>query len=272
MRSGWVVRVPASSANLGPAFDAMGVALALYLEARPGGGEPAPETHPAVRAFRSAGGDGPLVVRSPIPSGRGLGFSGAARVAGLLAAQAQRGDAVPSARREVLRRATELEGHADNVAASLYGGVVAVAAGRVVRVPIGRDLAVVVWIPSREQSTATARRLMPDQVPFADAVFNVGRTALLVAALASGDPEALRVATEDRLHQDHRLARMHDTRVAIDAALGAGAFAAWLSGSGPAAAAFADPARAEAVAAALPAGGRALVLPIDEHGAVVHED
>ena len=89
-------------------------------------------------------------------------------------------------------------------------------------------------------------------MPFDDAVFNVGRTALLVAALAAGDVDAMRVATEDRLHQDRRLARARDTRIAIDAMLDAGAFAAWLSGSGPSAAAFVDRDDAESIAAALP--------------------
>jgi len=262
---GWRVKVPASSANLGPAFDALAVAASLYLEVTDEGERPEAETHPAVRAFRSAGGEGHLFVRSRIPGGRGLGFSGAARVAGLLAAQAQRGR--PG--RAVLGEATELEGHADNVAASLLGGVVAVAAGRAVRVPLACSLSLVVWVPDQETSTATARRALPEQVPFADAAFNVGRTALLVAALAAGDTAALRAATEDRLHQDRRLGRVPNTRHAIDAALRAGALAAWLSGSGPTAAAFTEPARAESIAAALPAGGRALVLPIDDEGAIV---
>ena len=101
------------------------------------------------------------------------------------------------------------------------------------RIPLARELAVVVWIPEGETATASARRLLPEQVTFDDAVFNVGRTALLVAALAAGAVDAMRVATEDRLHQNRRLARARDTRVAIDAMLDAGAFAAWLSGSGP---------------------------------------
>jgi len=124
-----VIRVPASSANLGPGFDALGMALSLHLELGfwvEGDGHPiAVEGHPAVVAFRAAGGTGPLWVRSPIPMGRGLGFSGAARVAGLVAAHVQRcgprldlGDVGPG----LLALATELEGHADNVAASLHGG------------------------------------------------------------------------------------------------------------------------------------------------------
>jgi homoserine kinase len=264
----WFVRVPASSANLGPAFDAVALALDRHVEVTDRGPH-APETHPAVRAFRQAGGTGPLSVTATIPGGRGLGFSGAARVAGLLAARAQAGAAVAGSRAAVLPDATEMEGHADNVAASLYGGVVAVAAGRVVRVPLGRVPVVVVWIPERETATASARRLLPEKVAFADAVFNVGRTALLVAALAAGDVDALRTATEDRLHQDRRLARAPESHAAIDAALRAGAWGAWLSGSGPSVAALADPDAARRVADALPPSGRAEVVAIDDDGAVV---
>jgi homoserine kinase len=264
----WLVRVPASSANLGPAFDAVALALDRHVEVSDRGPH-APETHPAVRAFRQAGGTGPLSVIAAFPGGRGLGFSGAARVAGLLAARAQAGEGRAGGRATVLHDATEMEGHADNVAASLYGGVVAVAAGRVVRVPLGRIPSVVVWIPDRETATASARRLLPEQVAFADAVFNVGRTALLVAALATGEVDALRTATEDRLHQDRRLARVPDSHAAIDAALRAGAWGAWLSGSGPSVAALADRDAARRVADALPASGRAEILAIDDDGAVV---
>jgi homoserine kinase len=128
---------------------------------------------------------------------------------------------------------------------------------------------VVVWTPDRETPTASARRLLPDQVRFDDAAFNVGRAALLVAALAAGDVGALRVATEDRLHQDRRLARALDTRHAIDAALAAGAFAAWLSGSGPSAAALVEPACAKEVAAAIRGPGRTRVFAIADVGATV---
>ena len=269
MQSGWVVRVPASSANIGPAFDAVAVALGIHLEVSAVGDEPAPENHPAVRAFRGAGGEGRLCVRSQFPGGRGMGFSAAARVAGLLAVNAQRGRTAREARAETLRAATELEGHADNAAAALHGGVVAVAGRHVVRIPLARELAIVMWIPEGETATASARRLLPEQVPFDDAVFNIGRTALLVAALAAGAVDAMRVATEDRLHQDRRLARVRDTRIAIDAMLDAGAFAAWLSGSGPSAAAFVDRDDAESIAAALPRIGRSLVVDIDDEGAVI---
>ncbi len=270
-RDDWVVRVPASSANLGSAFDAVAVALDLHLEvtACTPDDEPAPETHPAVRAFRQSGGVGPIAVRVRFPGGRGLGFSGAARVGGLVAACVQQERSLRASRPAILRAAGELEGHFDNVAASLFGGIVAVAGGHAVRIPLPRDLAVVVWTPDRETPTPSARRLLPEHVSFEDAAFNIGRTALLVAALAAGDVGALRTATEDRLHQGRRLARAHDTRVAIDAALAAGAFAAWLSGSGPSAAALADPACAEEIAAAMPGDGRTRVLAIADVGATV---
>ena len=268
-RDDWVVRVPASSANLGPGFDALALALDVHLEIEPGVEQAAPETHPAVRAFRQAGGVGPIDVRVRFPGGRGLGFSGAARVGGLAAAYAQQDRPVPAARAEIMRAAGELEGHFDNVAASVFGGIVAVAGGRAVRIALARALAVVVWIPDRETSTPSARRLLPEQVSFEDAAFNVGRAALLVAALTAGDDAALRVATEDRLHQDLRLARVPETRRAMQATLEAGALAAWLSGSGPTAAAFVEPERAAAVASALPPGGRAEVFGIAEAGVTV---
>jgi len=156
-----IVRVPASSANMGPGFDALGVALTLHAEV--GAGEPPPgsaatdEHHPAAIAFRSHGGEGPLWVRSPIPVGRGMGFSGAIRVGGLVAAHAQRHGAdhesLQSALPDLLHMATNLEGHADNVAASLYGGIVATAGGHAVRVPMSFDPAMVMWVPSFATST-----------------------------------------------------------------------------------------------------------------------
>lgn len=266
----WSVRVPASSANLGPAFDAVAVALATHLVLTPAeaGEASEAETHPAVRAFRGAGGRGGLDVRASFPGGRGLGFSGAARVGGVLAARRQAGIPASDVRAGVLELATRLEGHADNAAASLMGGVVVVAAGRVVRVPLAIVPAVVVWAPARETSTAASRRHLPDRVPFADAVFNLSRSALLVAALAAGDVDALRDATDDRLHQVARLGAVPESRLALEAAVAAGAWGAWLSGSGPSVAAFVDPVRAAEVAAALPPTGRAMVLEIDDEGAV----
>ena len=160
----WAVRVPASSANLGAGFDVLGMALSLYAEvgigAPPEGAHPAPETHPATVAFRRLGGNGPLWVRSSIPMGRGLGFSGSVRVGGASAAVVQRSghDALDdvSAVEEVLAATTELEGHADNVAPSLLGGVVVCAGDTVQPVPLGFDPAVVVWVPDGTASRAAA--------------------------------------------------------------------------------------------------------------------
>ncbi|MET0143483.1 MAG: homoserine kinase [Ilumatobacteraceae bacterium] len=273
------VRVPASSANLGPGFDALGMALDLHAElgvAVDGGDLPdrarvVDERHPAGVAFRRGGGRGDLWVHSPIPSGRGLGFSGAMRVGGLVVAVAQQSgpDAVEATRPALFDLAVELEGHADNVAASLYGGVVATAAGRVVRVPLGLDPAVLAWVPPYETVTRRSRGALAATVSFHDAVFNVGRTALLVAALAAGDVEALRWATADRLHQDRRFASAASSHAALADGLDAGAWCGWLSGSGPSVCLLCDPADAAVIAAALPADGRTEQLRIEPVGCTV---
>ncbi|MDO8364519.1 MAG: homoserine kinase [Actinomycetota bacterium] len=272
-----IARVPASSANLGPGFDTLGLALTLHAEVGagdpPDGARAADEHHPATVAFRRLGGEGPVWVRSPIPVGRGMGFSGAVRVGGLVAAHAQRhgGDAaaLEAALPALLAVAAELEGHADNVAASLYGGVVATAGGRAVQVPLSFDPAMVMWVPAFATSTDESRSSLPAQVSMADAVFNVGHVALLVAALAAGDVAALRTATDDRLHQARRLAAAPPSQAALEAALSAGAWAAWLSGSGPTIAVMCATDEAERIAAALPADGHTKLLRIDHAGAVI---
>jgi homoserine kinase len=272
-----LVRVPASSANLGPGFDTLGMALSLHAEVglgeAPEGARAADEHHPATVAFRRNGGEGALWVRSSIPMGRGMGFSGAVRVGGAVAAQAQRHgadpDALAAALPHLLHLTTELEGHADNVAASLYGGVVATAGGMAVRVPMSFDPAMVMWVPPFVTSTDDSRTALPASVPMADVVFNLGRTALLVAALAAGDVAVLREATRDRLHQDIRFAAAEPSRTALEAALSAGAWAAWLSGSGPTVAVMCAVDEAEHLAASLPTDGHTKVLRIDHAGPVV---
>ena len=274
------LRVPASSANLGPGFDALGLALSLYLDFSfaidPSRvmGEPCSTTdehHLAVRTFRGAGGVGPAHVAANFAGGRGMGFSGAARVAGVLAARLQHGDPWQTARTHAFIEGSRLEGHADNVGASVMGGLVAVANAphgdpHVVRVPIALDIGVVVWVPQTETSTKSSRTLLPDVVPFGDAVFNIGRSALLDAALGAGDIDALRVACDDRLHQDRRFERVPDSRAARDAFLQHGAWCSWLSGSGPAVAALCDPAMAPNFAQHLPKTGRTVVCAIDTEG------
>jgi homoserine kinase len=232
--------------------------------------------HPAAVAFRRAGGEGELWVCSPIPIGRGLGFSGAVRVAGIVAAHAQRHggdpDRLADAGSEMLALAAELEGHADNVAASLFGGIVATADNRAVRIPLAFDPAIVVWIPTFTTSTDESRTKLGTEVSLHDAVFNIGRTALLVAALAGGDVGALRCATQDRLHQDRRLAAVEPSRLALSAALDAGAWCSWLSGSGPTVAAMCPFDEADDLAKQMPEDGHTKVLRIDHGGAVIEAD
>lgn len=264
------VSVPASSANLGPGFDALGMALDLefLLSTAPGGAmHPAEPTHPAAVAFARAGGEGPLWWKSPIPPGRGLGFSGSARVAGALLGYLQAGRPETEARPLALGLACELEHHPDNAAASMLGGITVAAGGRALRIATPLDLDVVVWWPATETSTNKARAALPPTVPFEDAVFNVGRSSLLVAALAAGDAGALAVAIDDRLHQDARLALSPPSAAALDILRGAGVVACWLSGSGPTVAAFVVPEDADRVVALLPPDGTARVLHIDQRGA-----
>lgn len=231
--------------------------------------------HPADVAFRRLGGTGEIWVRSQIPMGRGLGFSGAVRVGGALLAVLQR-DGVESAAvdrmdrdvtDDVFRVTTELEGHGDNVAASLYGGVIGTNGHRAARVAVGVDLDVVVWIPSYTTSTSESRGSLPASLPFADVAFNISHTALLLAALNSGDLRALSEATADRVHQDVRLAAVPASRAALDVGLAGGALCGWLSGSGPTVAFFTEAGRGSDLAGRLPQEGTAKVLEIDLLGA-----
>lgn len=274
----WSIRVPSSSANLGAGFDVLGMALTLHAEVgcgpAPTGAADADEHHPAAVAFRRLGGEGGLWVRSSIPMGRGLGYSGAVRVGGAAAALVQREGRTalddPAGRAAVLGVATELERHADNAAASLDGGVVIAAADTVTRVPMAFDPAVVVWVPeSKTTSTDHSRTHLPDTVERTDAVFNLGRIAMFVAACASGDAQALRAATDDRMHQRARLEDVPNSASAIEAGLEAGAWAAWLSGSGPTVAMFCESRHAHEIAVALPPSGHVKQLRIDHEGATV---
>ena len=272
-----IVRVPGSSANLGSGFDGVGLAVSMYAEVgvvgvdpMPDRARPADERHPATIACRRVGGTVDLWVRSEMPMGRGLGFSGAVRVAGALLGVADGAACDPAdhvVRRKVLDVTAELEGHADNVAASLLGGVVGTNGHEAASLVPGCALDVVVWIPDFTTSTNESRAKLPDSVPFADAVFNVTHTALLMAALASGDLDALAEATADRLHQDIRLAKVPASRAALESMKEAGAVCVWLSGSGPTVACFARSGEGAALVTALPPDGQTKVLAIDTDGA-----
>ena len=248
------VRVPASTANLGPGFDALGLALVLYdeVEVTPvasglrvevhgeGAGQvPTDEEHLVVRALRAACArlsyrPGGLVLRcrNNIPHSRGLGSSAAAAVAGVLAGYALAGMEPDDA---ALDLAAGFDGHADNVGASLLGGLVISwrdgRSFRAVRVEPHPDLAPVLLVPEDTSATKVTRGLLPSEVPHADAAFTAGRVALLVHALTAA-PQLLLAATEDRLHQPYRRAAYPATGRLVDALRAAGVPAA-VSGAGP---------------------------------------
>jgi homoserine kinase len=261
------VRVPATSANLGPGFDTLGLALGLHDEVEvavtasglgievsgEGAGEvhDAGERHLVVRALRVAFDD--LNVAQPpglalrcanrIPHGRGLGSSAAAIVAGLVAARALAGASTRP--QDVLPLANVLEGHPDNVAPCLFGGLTIawIADGatglpeaRAIRLDPRDEVRTVAFIAPGPVSTKVARGLLPAAVPHADAARNAGRAALLVAALTAR-PDALLDGTEDKLHQDYRAPAMPHTHDLVTALRAAGVPAV-VSGAGPSVLAF----------------------------------
>jgi homoserine kinase len=274
-----VVRVPASSANLGAGFDVLGMALELHLElgvgAAPDGARLADQHHPATRAFVAAGGGvgDELWIRSEIPMGRGLGFSGAARVGGAALGVAIGADDPEAALAAGLDRivgvAAESEGHGDNAAASALGGIVSWVDGRAIPLRLGPRLSsasVIVWIPDTTTSTDRSRGALPGEVRLADAVHNLGRIAQFVAAVEHDDPSLLVGATDDRMHQRLRLALVPDAADSLTAGVAAGAWCAWLSGSGPTIAMLAADADVPSVTAALPGSGHVKVLRIASQG------
>jgi homoserine kinase len=288
------VRVPATSANLGPAFDSAGLALArhdvLTFSVEPSGlavevsgagaGElPTDESHLVVRAFRAAcaelGWSPPglrVVAENAIPQGRGMGSSAAAVVAGAMGAWALCPDVEAIDLNAVLRLVTEMEGHPDNVAACLLGGLTLSWTGErgvnADTLTVDPVVLPVVLVPDATLSTHVARGLLPDAVPHADAAFNAGRAALLVHALTSGS--LLLEATEDRLHQRQRTAAMPESLALMDRLRAAG-FAAVVSGAGPSLLVLTrrgdEP--VQEISALAPAGWTVLALEVDTHGARV---
>jgi homoserine kinase len=226
---------------MGAGFDVFGMALSPRFEL--GGGAPPEDghvlepTHPAAVAYRTDGGTGELWARSQIPIGRGLGYSGAARVAGVALAMTERDDDPLQERDRLVDVATRLEGHADNVAASVWGGVTAVVGGRSVALGVGPVLAagrIAMWVPASSTSTARSRAELPDTVRFTDAVGTIAAAIQMTLAIEHDDPDLLAGATDDLLHQPTRLARRSDAANALAAGVAGGAWCGWLSGSGPA--------------------------------------
>jgi homoserine kinase len=286
------IRVPATSANLGPGFDAMGLALSLYDDVvvrvtdEPGlsvdvaGMGAASVARNArnlvVRAMRAAfkelGGKPrglEVVCANRIPHSRGLGSSAAAIVAGVAAARALMVGGVERMDDDaMLVLATSLEGHPDNVAACIRGGLtiawVVDDKPRSVALDVDPSLAPVVFVPGSSSSTKVARRLLPETVPHADATLNAARAALLATALSRA-PHLLFDATEDRLHQAYRAPAMPRS-TALLAELRAAGFAAVLSGAGPTVLALTTKVEREAAVEHARRGWTALPLDIDTSG------
>jgi homoserine kinase len=300
--AGWIgVRVPATSANLGPGFDCLGLALGLYdeVEVRPARqtlvtvtGEcadavPRSESHLILRAVRATMDEldsrpqpAGLALRATnrIPHGRGLGSSAAAITAGVLAALHLAGHGPDAAL--ALQVACRLEGHPDNVAACLRGGLTiswyedtSGARPRVVRLDPHPALRPVVFIATGQSSTAKSRMALPASVAHRDAAFNAARSALLVHALTQA-PDLLVAATEDRLHQPYRLPAMPESARLLERLRTAGVPAV-LSGSGPTVLALTRSRDERDLALRLAqrdcgdAAYRAVALPVDGAGAVV---
>ena len=289
------VRVPATSANLGPGFDALGLALGLYDDvvvrvtdepgltvdvAGMGAGSVARNARNLVvramyAAFKQLGGRPrglEVVCANRIPHGRGLGSSAAAIVAGVVAARTLvAGGSERMSDDAALALASALEGHPDNVAACLLGGLTVAwtddSGGRAVPLPVDARLAPVAFIPGTSSSTKAARRLLPEAVPHGDAARNAGRAALLVAALG-GHPDLLMSATEDRLHQDYRAPAMPRT-AALVADLRAEGIPAVVSGAGPTVLALTTSATRERALALTRRGWSTTPLDVDAGGAVV---
>ncbi len=293
------VKVPATTANLGPGFDTLGLALSLYDELEvtvrdaPGihvtvsgvgeGEVPTDESNLVARSlvhvFDHFGIPVPgieIAAHNAIPHGRGLGSSGAAIVAGIMSAKGLLTGIIDLDSTVLLELATELEGHPDNVAPALFGGLTIAWVGdggpKHKRLMAHRGVSAVVFVPETEMSTALARSLQPASVPHEDAIFNVSRSALLVAALVQS-PELLLAATEDRLHQSYRASAMPQTDELIHMLRGHG-LAAVVSGAGPSVLVLgSDPSQrlkaAELVAENSSTTWQALMLAVDFKGATV---
>ncbi|WP_219418921.1 homoserine kinase [Pseudonocardia nigra] len=289
------VRVPGSSANLGPGFDSLGLALSLYddvevsvapdgvtveVEGEGAGRVPCDDSHLVVRAMRTTWdivGDAPAGVRlrcrNAVPHSRGLGSSAAAAVAGAVAAVVLAGRDPELERDTVLQVTAGMEGHADNAAASLLGGFVVAwetpgntdERFHAVRLDTHPGIRPVAFVAGIESLTSTTRGLLPERVPLADAAFTGSRTALAVLAFTQR-PELLMAATEDRLHQGYRRPAYPASADLVDALRDAGVPAA-ISGAGPTVLAL--PPDGEVPAGIDAAGFTAVPLPVDPAGARV---
>jgi homoserine kinase len=279
------VRAPATSANLGPGYDCLSLALdvANVVQAWPADdgvavevtgegaehlpGDRANEVYRALSAVHRRHGQEPPALRlrchNLIPPSRGLGSSSAARACGLLLGNRLLGD--PFTTEELFELGAEMEGHPDNIAACLFGGVQVCVTGarglEHVRVPVSIPLATTVYVPDFPMDTHAARGLLPTEVSIQTAVYNISRASMLVAALATGRTDLVRTATEDAIHQPPRSTVFPALPHVIGAAIEAGAHGAFLSGAGSSVLALVDPDLADSVGAAMVAAARSLRVP-----------
>jgi homoserine kinase len=226
------VRAPATTANLGPGFDCAAAALDLWneVEVTEGDDRPPDPAHIGIRAFGLVASPEGLSFEwtDRIPRARGLGSSAATIVLGLVAASKWTGQELPV--EDLLARGGPLEGHSDNLAACLAGGVCLTWGGTIARVADTLPLTPIAVVPDEKVKTAEARLALPAEVSHEDATFNVAHAALLGAGIAAGDAGLLGAAFDDRLHQPYRPSRILE---AVRAEPPAGAVGATLSGSGP---------------------------------------
>lgn len=295
------VRVPCSTSNLGAGFDALGLAFDRHISAEfiPGPGQIQVQRHGTcallsdaqdalMRAFvfrlteSRVFAAGTLVVDSAIPLSRGLGSSAASVVAGLALGEAVLGIKQLNADR-VLSTATELEGHPDNAAPSLFGGLVAVArrtdqSPRALALPLSPDIGFAFAAPSVEVSTPVARRALPPQVPHELAARGLGRMAALLQGFATADAELLRIGFDDELHVPYRLPLIPNAERARRAALEAGAWAVTISGSGSGLIAVGSHEQVAGITSAMAAAfeqsdpGQAFVATPETRGAILEFD
>lgn len=255
------VKVPATSANMGSGFDSIGIALSLYnvvhiaindkldISNISGVKTSTDETNLIYRCIKQVyemfGKELPgmkIVEQCNIPMTRGLGSSSACVVAGIMGANELLGR--PLSQQEMINLAATIEGHPDNSTPAIRGGFVAALLdeGRVwqVRVPISGKLSFCVFVPDFELKTEKARGVLPENVPFRDALFNLSRAALLAGSLVAGDFHNIGVATDDRLHQPYRFDLIPEGREIVDASRELGALGAYISGAGPSIVAIVD--------------------------------
>ncbi len=267
------VRAPGSSANLGPGFDVLGLAVARYVWADDEGrGEPCGPDHIARIAYEAAGGEDSIWFEFELPPGRGLGFSAAARAAGAMLAALQQGHCTEAAQRLAYPVVAHIEGHGDNAAPCVFGGLHVIADDVHHRISRPMPGNLLFWVPDMETWTDHSRAALAATVDRSDAVFNLGRVGLLIAAVYEQRLDLLATATQDRLHQPTRFVDCEQSAKAYEIALQAGAAAAWLSGSGPTVAVVVDDDAKPIVIDALSESGEVLDLECDESGAVPVDD